>query len=96
VDASDKGVPDCPIRTRVLILTRAATGGGRMAVGPRHSCQVGARSRQVGPGGGRSLTSESLQILFLNEIKPLETELTVGKIARMGEKFPEICWIKKV
>jgi hypothetical protein len=50
----------------------------------------------VGPGGGRSLTSESLQILFLNEIKPLETELTVGKIARMGEKFPEICWIKKV
>jgi hypothetical protein len=34
--------------------------------------------------------------LFRNEIKSPETELTVGKIDRVGGKFQEILWRKKV
>jgi hypothetical protein len=36
------------------------------------------------------------KILFHNEIKSAETDLTVGKIARLGEKFPENLWRKKM
>jgi hypothetical protein len=55
----------------------------------------GRGGRQAGPGGGKwSLTSGPLPILFHNEIKLPEIELIAGKIARMGEKFPEILWRK--
>jgi hypothetical protein len=37
-----------------------------------------------------------LPILFRNEIKSPEIELTVGKIAGLGEKIPEILWSKKM
>jgi hypothetical protein len=41
---------------------------------------------QVGP----------LLILFHNEIKLPEIELTMAKISRLGEKFPENLWGKKM
>jgi hypothetical protein len=50
-----------------------------------------------GPGQReRSLATGPLSIHFHNEIKSLEIELTAGKIARVGEKFSEILWRKKM
>jgi hypothetical protein len=73
---------------------RSASASGvvsmqRLAPGMRGTLGV-----QLPPTGGpgrreRSLTSRPLSILFPNEIKLSEIELTTGKIARLGEKFPE-------